>query len=85
MRRRAVGGLVLLATWLAFLTGLATGDNVCFDPATKLTGIDALGHCASHHPLGLPVTIPDDVPIASFIVVPAALAALWWPWRPWRS
>jgi hypothetical protein len=84
-RWRAVSGFALLAAWLAFLAALATGDNVCFDPATGFSGIDALGHCATHAPLGLPVAIPDDIPIASFVVVPVALALLWWPWRPWRS
>jgi hypothetical protein len=84
MRWRAVSGLLLCVTWLAFLAALTTGDNVCFDPATGLSGIDALGHCASHAPLGLPLTVSDDVAIASFVVVPLALALLWWPWRPWR-
>jgi hypothetical protein len=83
MRRRAVAGFVLLAAWLAFLAALATGNDVCFDPATGRSGIDALGHCASHRPLGLGLTVSDDVPLASFGVVPVALALLWWPWRPW--
>ena len=85
MRSRAVAGFVLLAAWLAFLAALASGDNVCFDPATGLSGIDALGHCASHRPLGLPLTVSDDVALGSFVVVPVVLALLWWPWRPWRS
>jgi hypothetical protein len=71
--------------WLAFLGALATGNNFCFDPTTGFSGIDALGHCASHGPLGLPVTVSDDVAVASFVVVPVALAALWWPWWPRRS
>ena len=74
----------MLAAWLAFLAALATGDNFCFDPATGFHGIDALGHCASHRPLGLPVTVSDEIALASFAVVPVALALLWWPWRPWR-
>ena len=85
MRSRAVAGFALLAAWLAFLAALASGDNVCFDPATGLSGIDALGHCASHRPLGLPLTVSDDVALRSFVVVPVVLALLWWPWRPWRS
>jgi hypothetical protein len=85
VRWRALTGFALLATWLAFLAALATGDNVCFDPATGFSGIDALGHCASHRPLGLPLTVADDLPLASFVVVPISLALLWWPWRPRRS
>ncbi len=84
-RRRAVAGFALLATWLAFLAALATGNDFCFDPATGFRGIDALGHCASHRPLGLPLTVSDDIPVASFVFVPVALAVLWWPWRPWRG
>jgi hypothetical protein len=72
-------------TWFAFLAALATGDNTCLDPDTGLSGIDALDHCATHAPLGLPVTVADDVPLASFVIVPIALAVLWWPWRPWRD
>jgi hypothetical protein len=64
---------------------LATGDKGCFDPATGFGGIDALGHCASHRPLGLALTVSDDVPLASLAGVAVALALLWWPWRPWRS
>jgi hypothetical protein len=85
MRWRAVTGFGLLAAWLAFLAALATGNDVCFDAATGSRGIDALGHCASHRPLGLSLTISDDVPLASFVVVPVVLGLLWWPWRPWRS
>jgi hypothetical protein len=81
---RAIAGFGVFAAWLVFLAALATGDNVCFDPATGRSGIDALGHCASHSPLGLPLTVSDDMPLASFVVVPVALALLWWPWRPWR-
>lgn len=84
-RRRAIAGLVLLATWLAFLGALSTGHDYCYDPATGMSGIDALSHCASHHPLGLPVTVSDDIPDTSFVVVPPLLAVIWWPWRPWRS
>jgi hypothetical protein len=82
---RAVAGVAVLATWLACLAALATGTYVCFDPATGRRGIDALDHCASHSPLGLPLSVSDNVPLASFVVVPIALALLWWPWRPWRS
>jgi hypothetical protein len=69
MRWRAVAGFALFATWLAFLAALAMGTNVCFDPDTGLGGIDALAHCASHRPLGLPLTVSDDVPLALFVVV----------------
>jgi hypothetical protein len=79
-----MAGFALLATWLTFLGALATGDNLCFDPATGLSGIDALGHCASHRPLGLPLTVSVDIPLASFALVPVALSVLWWPWRPRR-
>jgi hypothetical protein len=82
--RRAIAGGALLALWFAFLAALATGHNYCFDPATGRSGIDALDHCATHHPLGLPVVIGDHAVLWSFVLMPAALAVLWWPWRPWR-
>ena len=84
VNRRAIAGVALLALWLAFLAAVATGHDYCFDPATGRSGIDALDHCASHHPLGLPVVIDDDVVLWSFLLVPVALAVVWWPWRPWR-
>jgi hypothetical protein len=49
---------VLFVLWLAFLALYALGDDYCFDAATQRSGIDALGHCASHHPLGLVALAP---------------------------
>ena len=82
---RALLGFALFALWLAFLAFYATGDLYCFDAATGRSGIDALNHCASHEPLGLPVSISDVWPLCSFAVVPVLLAAIWWPYRPWAS
>jgi hypothetical protein len=82
---RAVLGFALFALWLGFLAVYATGDLSCFDPATGRSGIDAFGHCASHHPLGLNVNISEDWPLWSFAIVPPLLAVIWWPYRPWRT
>lgn len=84
VNRRAIAGVALVALWFASLAALSTGHNYCFDAATGRTGIDALDHCATHHPLGLSVVIDDHAVFWSFVLVPAALAVLWWPWRPWR-
>jgi len=75
---------VLFVLWLAFLALYALGDDYCFDAATQRSGIDALGHCASHHPLGLPLVLQEDWAFWSFFGVLPLLAWVWWPWRPWR-
>src|SRR3954453_17864516 len=83
--RRPLAGIALLVLWLAFLGAYATGSEYCFDPGTGQSGIDALNHCASHHPLGLPLVVSDNWPLLSFALVPALLAVIWWPYRPWRA
>jgi hypothetical protein len=82
---RALAGFGLFVLWLAFLAVFLSGDTYCHDPATGETGIDALDHCVSHHPLGLSLDIEDDWPLWSFVVMPLALGVVWWPWRPWRK
>src|SRR3954451_24062020 len=83
--RRAIAGFGVFVLWLGFLALFATGDLSCFDPATGRSGIDALDHCASHHPLGLRMRISDAWPFWSFVIVPALLVVIWWPYRPrWR-
>jgi hypothetical protein len=68
---------------MAFLAAYGTGDLSCFDPETGRSGIDALDHCASRNPLGFDIRIPDTWPYLSFVLVPLALAVIWWPYRPW--
>jgi hypothetical protein len=74
----------VFVAWLAFLALYLGGDSYCYDPETGRRGIDAFGHCAAHDPFGLPLTLSDNLAFWSFAVVPLVLAALWWPYRPWR-
>jgi hypothetical protein len=83
-RARAIAGLAVFVTWIAFLALYASGDLYCYDPGTGRSGIDALDACASHHPLGIHVTIADTWPFWSFAIVPLLLAVIWWPHRPWH-
>jgi hypothetical protein len=83
-RRRAIAGFALFVLWLAFLSLYLVGDSYCYDSATGNSGIDALGHCATHEPLGLPLVIGDGWAFLSFAVVPLALGMIWWPYRPTR-
>src|SRR3954451_24504929 len=82
---RALAGVAVFVLWLSFLALFGSGDLYCFDETTGRSGIDALDHCASHHPLGLNVAIAEAWPLASFAVVPVLVAVLWWPFRPSRA
>ena len=81
MRRRAIAGFALFGLWLGLLALYLAGNSYCFDAASGRQGIDALGSCASHHPLGLPIVLSDELALSSLLLVPAMLVALWWPFR----
>src|SRR3954465_4074607 len=78
-------GIALFVLWAFVLSAAALGDVHCYDAATGQQGIDAPEDGAWYEPFGLPLRIQDEVMLAASVVMLGCIAAVWWPYRPWRK